>query len=618
VTVLSGETDVVPLVSPTELAEETSSVFYTPDATQIVGHMLELVASEAAALLAGDARDDRDDRLADLNVRTALASWDALHQVDEAVRLLELAEPHPLAPRLRVMAALGDAALLERVTRGAVGALAIEVAEAWLWRHGKPERAAELADRVLAGELPPAWRAHVIELATLAHAARAGWRRVVELRTEALAEQSPPDEVAATAALVLDRGGDALAALELCWAKLEHFPGRDAGALGWLRCFDVALDAATQLADDRRFELLDQRAQLIGELPGGAVEALATRLTVAAELDAQRESAGATRLWAELAEAAAAQLPGALGRYAHLRTTWSAAAANTAESRAIKLAAHRRLADSECAEVAATHAWRALEIAAVVGDPALGELARAVADATDSRAAERWLDLLDVAAPGPATIARFAARGGLALRWAAALAEQSEDTAVAVGPAPGSAPGGPPEGVIDLWRRAVAEPGALPTTRDHAARLHRGGGDGDALSAAYHAWASAEPDPRSVAALWCACGIVDLVRGDFVEAEDALQRAAELAPGDPFCRAALAAVYRAGKRYDQLVQVLAELSTSLASKDARAAAAREYAVLLDRHLGDAAGARAALERMIAGQPDDVDTMVALARLCDRD
>jgi tetratricopeptide (TPR) repeat protein len=613
----SGQTDVVPLVSPADLAEETSSGFHTPDATQIVGHMLELVASEATALLAGDARDDRDDRLADLNVRTALASWDALRRPDEAVRLLELAEPHPLAPRLRVMAALGDAALLERVTRGAVGALAIEIAEAWLLRHGKPGRAAEIADRVLAGELPELWRAHVIELATLAHAARASWRRVVELRTEALTDRSPPDEVAATAALVLDHGGDALAALELCWARLEQLPGRDAGALGWLRCCDVALDAASRLADPRRFDLLEQRAQLIADLPGGALEALATRLTVAAELDARRDAAGATRLWAELADAAAAQLPGALRRHADLRATWSASAANTAESRAIKLAAHRRLADSECAEVAATHAWRALEIAAVIGDPMLGELARAVVDATDSRPAERWLDLLDLTAPGPAMIARCEARGGLALRWAAALAEQGEDTAVAAGPAGGHVHAHAPAQAIDLWRRAAAEPGALPTTRDHTARLHRGG-DGDALSAAYHAWAGAEPDPRSVAALWCACGIVDLVRGDFVEAEDTLQRAAELGPGDPFCRAALAAVYRAGKRYDQLAHVLAELSTSLASQDARAGATREYAELLDRYLGDQAGARAALERVIAGQPDDADTMLALARLCDRD
>ena len=349
----SGQTDVVPLASPEEISEVTSSVFQVPDAAQLVAHLLELVASEATALLGAD---DPDERLADLNVRTALASWDALHQPDEALRLLELAEAHPLAPRLRLMAAQADAALLERISAGATGALGIEVAEVWLWRHGKPDRAGELADRLLAGELPPAWRAHVVELATLAHAAAGRWSRVVELRTAALADGAPPDEVAATAALVLDRRGDAPAALALCSAELDHFPGRDANALGWLRCFDVALDAATQLADDRRCELLDRRADLIGELSGGAVEALATRLTVAAELDARRASADATRLWADLADDEAAGAPGALRRYAHLRAAWSAAAAGDPKGRALKLAAHRRLADSECAEVAAAHA----------------------------------------------------------------------------------------------------------------------------------------------------------------------------------------------------------------------------------------------------------------------
>src|SRR5690606_17287685 len=110
----------------------------------------------------------------------------------------------------------------------------------------------------------------------------------------------------------------------------------------------------------------------------------------------------------------------------------------------------------------------------------------------------------------------------------------------------------------------------------------------------------------------------DLVRGDFVEAEETLQRAADLDPKDVFCRAALAAVYRAGKRFDQLARVLAELSGSLTSQDARAAAGREYAELLDEHLGDPASARAALEGMVAERPDDEDALLVLAKLYDRD
>ena len=125
-------------------------------------------------------------------------------------------------------------------------------------------------------------------------------------------------------------------------------------------------------------------------------------------------------------------------------------------------------------------------------------------------------------------------------------------------------------------------------------------------------------DPRIVAALWCARGIVDLARGDFIEAEESLQRAAQLAAGDPLCRAALAAVYRAGKRYDQLETMLAQLASSLTSPDARAIAGREHAELLAEHLGNAAGARDALERLIKDRPDDADAILSLAHLCDRD
>src|SRR5512141_617982 len=99
-----ARTDVVPIQRP--ISDETSDPHYAdentknveaPDAGQLVERMLDLAASEAEALLEGD-----EDRLADLNVRTALAAWDGLHQPEEAMRYLELAESHPLALRLRL------------------------------------------------------------------------------------------------------------------------------------------------------------------------------------------------------------------------------------------------------------------------------------------------------------------------------------------------------------------------------------------------------------------------------------------------------------------------------------------------------------------------------------
>ena len=155
-------TDVVQLHrDPDDLSEDTRNL-EAPDAEVLVERMLELVASEGEALLAS-----HDDLLADLNVRTALASWDALHQADEAMRFLELADTHPLAPRLRLSAALaaGDVealAFADHRLREDTGALAIELAEAWLWRHGRAEPAAAITDRILAGPLDGATRAHVV------------------------------------------------------------------------------------------------------------------------------------------------------------------------------------------------------------------------------------------------------------------------------------------------------------------------------------------------------------------------------------------------------------------------------------------------------------------------
>ncbi|MEJ7597303.1 MAG: hypothetical protein WKG01_05270 [Kofleriaceae bacterium] len=281
-----ANTDVFHRVAGEELITEDTRNLEAPDAGQLVEHMLALVASEAEALLAGD-----ESKLADLNVRIALATWDVLHQTDEALRLLELAEQHPLVPRLRFAAALAAGTpealtSVEPAVRDSP-ALVLELAEAWLWRHGRADRAAELADHALGGDQATAWRAHLVELAALAHAATGGWARVIELRVATLGANSDPEEVAATAALVLDRSGDAGRALALCWTKLEMFPGvPDAHALGWLRTFDVAIDAASILDDDRRFDLLDKRAELVASLPGGALEALATRPVASSRPDA--------------------------------------------------------------------------------------------------------------------------------------------------------------------------------------------------------------------------------------------------------------------------------------------------------------------------------------------
>ncbi len=629
----SAKTDVVPVRAAPggphvhdDLPDDTRNL-EAPDADELVDHRLALVQGEADALRGepGTQPDhaEADARRADLDLRLALAAWDARGDRDEALRVLEQAALHPLAPRLRLAVAIaagGAEALAAAQTwidaarapdARTEPALALEVAESWLWRHGRPDVAATIAERVLAlpDPLAPALREHALELAALGFGAAGAWPRVVALRTQALTADAPPERIAASAALLLDRGADAAGALEACWTALERLDAAG-DALGWLRVLDVAIDAASQRGDLRRLELLDRRAELIAGLPGGALEALATRHAVAAEHTRAGEHADAAILWAELADDPATQLARAAGRIAWLASAWAAAAA---QDRELALAAHRRLADAECAPVAATHAWRALELAAAAGLPT-SDLARALGDAVGGPIAESWLDLVEVAAPTAATVARFEKRGGVAVRWAAVVAERLGDRARA----------------RTLWRRAAAEVSAqLGTEWDHIARLLRSADDTqvgssheddrlDELSATYAAWAASELDPRTQALLESARGVVDVARGDFVEAEESLQRAAELDPRDPMCRAALAEVYRAGKRHEQLAGVLADLAATLVSREGRATAAREYADLLDEHLGDPAGARAALERMLVERPEDDEAMVGLAKLYERD
>ncbi|MBV8758319.1 MAG: hypothetical protein JO257_13620, partial [Deltaproteobacteria bacterium] len=472
--------------------------------------MLELVASEAAALLAGD---DADGRLADLNVRTAFASWDGLRELAEAIRYLELAETHPLAPRLRLMATLLDEQALAAAEPrlGESVTILVELAETWLIRHGKAERAAALCDRLLDEELKPHVRAHVVELATLAHAAAGEWSRVVAIRKAALGPKTGPEEVAATAALLIDRAADPAAALDACWAAIERLDGIDddvvtqpAAAVtrvGVLRVIDVAIDAAERTADARLIELMDRRAELVATLPGGGLETLATRHHVAATLTRDEQHAEAAKLWTQLADDTVSAHPLAGKRIATLGAAFAAAAAKDS---GLALAARRRLADAESVEIAACHAWRALELAAAGADvAAVPQLAQAVVDVADSTVAEWWVDMLDLKAPGQAMLARLEERGGLSLRWAAIIAERM----------------GQPERAIELWRRAIA--GGLGTEHDHLVRLLRGG-DEDQLSEAYTGWAKAETDPKTQAVVWCARGVVDLIRGDFVEGEESL------------------------------------------------------------------------------------------------
>src|SRR5262245_15628722 len=71
---------------------ETTRPVQTPNAAALVDELVELVSNEAEALLTnGGGVADADERLADLNVRLSLVTWDVLEDAEDAARYLELA-----------------------------------------------------------------------------------------------------------------------------------------------------------------------------------------------------------------------------------------------------------------------------------------------------------------------------------------------------------------------------------------------------------------------------------------------------------------------------------------------------------------------------------------------
>lgn len=576
--------------------------------------LLDLVTSEAEALRAS--RDTA--RLENLYMRAALAAWTNALEPETVMHHLELAAGHPMASRLRFSVALADphpdalAAAQASIGDAVTAALAVDVAEVWLFRHHRPEAAAAVVDKIATKDLPTPLRTHVLDLAALAHAAAGNWVAAIKALQRAVTDSSALEDVAATAALMLDRTNDPTAALALCWKAIERVEltrgtTQSLNRLGLLRLIDVALDAALRCDDSRRLELLQRRHKLLQATSESGLEALATRAAVAGELARCGQPGLAADMWLEIAESPHGGASDAARRVAGYAAALAAAAAGNS---AAALGAHGRLMSSDDKAVAVSHTWRMLELAALTG--AKIDLAQTAEATGKTRMTEWWLDLLDIATPTSSAVARLEARGGLKVRWAALLAERIDNRVRA----------------IELWRGAAAADHRIGSEYDHLVRILRADAmrrdaetplaNAGVLTQTYQTWAESEADPRVGATLHCTRGIVDVVRGVPASAEEAFRRATELDPLDPVALGALAAMYRTGRRYDHLASVLGELSRVLVNRNTQAAAAREHADVLAHHLGDRSGAQATLERAIADHPDDGDAMLALAQLYDGD
>jgi Tfp pilus assembly protein PilF len=632
--------------------DEGTRPFVSPIAGAVIDQLVEALAAEAETLLAAHADPAADRRLADLEVQLALIAWDIADDPDDAARHLELAEHHPLAPALRLAAAMDAgpriAAALAAVEPALAGVepparraeLLRELAEAYLYRAAEPARAHAAVTQLLAipdGDKPADPIAVLADDPDLAHLAAVAASAVGDDDAAATAILAGVDTagliagtmtaagagaVAAAGAALLDRRHDPAAALELCWTAIardvDDTTAIGVHALVWLRVVDLGIEAALRQGDPRVAELLAERNGLLAADPSAVTERAAAELLGALARQHRGDHDDAFAPLDRLADPA--REPPGLG--ARIAAFGALHAAVAAERHRDAIAARERLAGPESAEAAGVHvpgwtvvhAWRALELAdaASLGDAAaVPTLARHHArvhallpSAESARIGER-LHLADPAA----LIAILDGQPGAGARRAAAVAETrlADD---------GRAMRLLRARLAELTDGAADDAGAARSELIHLARLLRRVRDGGGLAIVYDRLADAAGDGRERAAYGNAAAAMHLTQGRLADAEAALLEVTAAAPDDLAARIALAALYRRTQRWPELATALSALSETVASPELKGKLVREHAEILRRDLGDAAGARVVLEAALVDSPDDAQVLRGLAALYD--
>jgi tetratricopeptide (TPR) repeat protein len=558
---------------------------------------------EVLALATREAESARDPgRAADLWARIALLAWD-LGDTDAAVNAARRAQEHPVAARLIVGHALAvptaqhldQAEAAARVTPGWTAELAVEIAEARLYRAGDAASAAI----ALADASDEAARA----LRPLALAVGGAYEELVRLLDR---EDATHAELIEGAHVAADRMGDARRAAALLTRARVAAPD-DPYALETLIELAAGGNSGLELAN-----LLREKLDGFG-IDADAAEQQATRYLLAETL----ERGG------KLADAAAELAPLAFESNSPAAGTWGPRLATHVKRRI----ALRQRAWDDAAETARALAVRAhprqaaawLRRAAQLYDARVGDL---------EKAAALYAELLS-ADPGDTAAARALERlrlRGRGRREAGELVAQLERQARAE-----SAPTslrvallrraaavaesrlGDLDAAVRLRREALAgtaDPGSL----EELARLHRRQGDRPRLAWAYRQAAGIATDERLASAYLTAAGAVEVGLGQTREAEAALREAVVRAPADVVARLLLAVLFRSAGRWRELAELMDGVA-GLAGHDAlRAASLRELGRITATRLGDPRGARAHLERALELAPEDAGILEALAVL----
>ena len=504
--------------------EESTQRVTAPQDFGFVDEIVELLSNEAEALLEpGAANGDPDALLADMNLRLALLAWDVSDDRDSAARYLEIAERHPLAPRMLLAHALASGssdqldnaqATIESLvsTSAERAATKRDLAEAWLYRFGDAARAIDCARDALSLAPSPELAADLHHTLLVSLALAEDWEGLAEALTQPPGGQIPVSGAALTEAahILLDRLGDRDRAAEVI-ASVDKPAAEAAFHLAGL-ALEVAPGEPTTGGGDPG-EALEQRIALLETDPQAAHEAAATRYLLVQHLAALGDVDAAVEALTSLAQAPAdgggaswAQRLVTITRY-HLavrQRNWTAAAELS-----------RELADKPGGgRMAVSYRRRAAELLdARAANPAQAletwyQVFAASSDDQSSRAIERALVNTD----GPGLMQHFEnvarrdrRREPSALRRASAVAEsRCRDLA----------------GALKLRRAALAADGDAVARHDDLLRLSRQNGERAQLAELYRDMAATLGEEELASVYLSASGPRERGRGGAKKAEE--------------------------------------------------------------------------------------------------
>ena len=302
-----GGPKTLPREAQPQSGEESTQRVAAPQDFGFVDEIMEILSAEGEALLTGARRGDPDALLADMNLRLAMLAWDLTDDRDGAARFLELAEHHPLAPRLILAQALASGsseqleaaqAVIQRLSDGAQSAdralLMRDLAEAWLYRFSSAEQAAECAREALgiaAQSGPPDLAIDLHHTLCLALAMAQEWPALVDALVQPPTDPDPASLAEAIHVLV-DRLDDRERAAEIILQTDKASPEIAFYLAGLTVEIGLADPAAPPSSADVG-DALAQRLALLETDPGAARDAAATRFLLVQHLAAMGDTDGA-------------------------------------------------------------------------------------------------------------------------------------------------------------------------------------------------------------------------------------------------------------------------------------------------------------------------------------